>query len=52
MRDVGFQAVTISNDLTRDKFFEALRAFASDAEKADWAVVYYAGHGFEVGGIN
>ena len=52
MRDVGFQAVTISNDLTRDKFFEALRAFTSDAEKADWAVVYYAGHGFEVGGIN
>ena len=52
LRDVGFQAVTISNDLTRDKFFEALRAFASDAEKADWAVVYYAGHGFEVGGIN
>ena len=52
LRDVGFQAVTISNDLTRDKFFEALGAFASEAEKADWAVVYYAGHGFEVGGIN
>ena len=52
LRDVGFQTVTISNDLTRDKFFEALRAFASDAEKADWAVIYYAGHGFEVGGVN
>jgi tetratricopeptide (TPR) repeat protein len=52
LRDVGFQTVTLSNDLTRDKFFEALRAFASDAEKADWAVVYYAGHGFEIGGVN
>jgi tetratricopeptide (TPR) repeat protein len=52
LRDVGFQTVTLTNDLTRDKFFEVLRAFASQAEKADWAVVYYAGHGFEVGGVN
>jgi tetratricopeptide (TPR) repeat protein len=52
LREVGFQTVTLSNDLTRDKFFEVLRAFASDAEKADWAVVYYAGHGFEIGGVN
>ncbi|MET4385940.1 tetratricopeptide (TPR) repeat protein [Bradyrhizobium sp. F1.4.3] len=52
LRDVGFQTVTIANDLTRDKFFETLRAFAAEAEKADWAVVYYAGHGFEIGGVN
>jgi tetratricopeptide (TPR) repeat protein len=52
LKDVGFQTVTLTNDLTRDKFFEALKAFASEAEKADWAVVYYAGHGFEVGGVN
>ncbi len=52
LRDVGFQTVTLSNDLTRDKFFEALKSFASEAEKADWAVVYYAGHGFEIGGVN
>jgi len=52
LHDVGFQTVTLSNDLTRDKFFEVLRAFASQAEKADWAVVYYAGHGFEIGGVN
>jgi tetratricopeptide (TPR) repeat protein len=52
LRDVGFQTVTLSTDLTRDKFFEALHAFAAEAEKADWAVVYYAGHGFEVGGVN
>ena len=52
LRDIGFQTVTLTNDLTRDKFFEALRAFATEAEKADWAVVYYAGHGFEIGGVN
>jgi uncharacterized caspase-like protein len=44
--------VMLSNDLTRDKFFQALRAFATEAEKSDWAVVYYAGHGFEIGGVN
>jgi uncharacterized caspase-like protein len=52
LKDLGFQAVTLADDLTRDKFFEALRMFASDAEKADWAVIYYAGHGFEIGGVN
>ncbi|WP_027553308.1 caspase family protein [Bradyrhizobium sp. Cp5.3] len=52
LRDVGFQTVMVANDLTRDKFFETLRAFAAEAEKADWAVVYYAGHGFEIGGVN
>jgi tetratricopeptide (TPR) repeat protein len=52
LRDVGFQTVAVSNDLARDKFFEALRSFAAEAEKADWAVVYYAGHGFEIGGVN
>jgi tetratricopeptide (TPR) repeat protein len=52
LKGLGFQSVTLANDLTRDKFFETLKAFASDAEKADWAVVYYAGHGFEIGGVN
>jgi tetratricopeptide (TPR) repeat protein len=52
LRDIGFQTVTLENDLTRDKFFEALHSFESEAEKADWAVVYYAGHGFEIGGVN
>jgi Flp pilus assembly protein TadD len=52
LRDVGFQTVTLSKDLGRDKFFEVLHGFAREAEKADWAVVYYAGHGFEIGGVN
>lgn len=52
LRDVGFQTVISVSDLTRDRFFEALQTFAAEAEKADWAVVYYAGHGFEIGGVN
>jgi tetratricopeptide (TPR) repeat protein len=52
LRDIGFQTVIQTNDLTREKFFDALHTFAAEAEKADWAVVYYAGHGFEVGGVN
>ncbi|MGJ4953705.1 caspase family protein [Bradyrhizobium sp. HKCCYLS20291] len=52
LRAAGFQSVTLVNDLSRDKFFDALRSFEAEAEKADWAVVYYAGHGFEIGGVN
>lgn len=52
LRDLGFQTVMDTKDLTRDKFFQTLKAFAEEAEKADWAVVYYAGHGFEIGGVN
>ncbi len=52
LHDVGFQTVISATDLTRDKFFDALKTFADEAEKADWAVVYYAGHGFEIGGVN
>jgi tetratricopeptide (TPR) repeat protein len=52
LRDIGFQTVTLTSDLTRDKFFDVLHTFASEAEKSDWAVVYYAGHGFEIGGVN
>jgi tetratricopeptide (TPR) repeat protein len=49
---LGFATVTLAPDLTRDKFFAALHEFGVEAEKADWAVVYYAGHGMEIGGIN
>ena len=51
-RDLGFATVTLAPDLTRDKFFAALHEFGNEAEKSDWAVVYYAGHGMEIGGVN
>ncbi len=32
--------------------FDTFRAFSAEAEKADWAVIYFAGHGMEMAGIN
>ena len=39
-------------DLPREKIIETLKAFAAEVDRADWAVVYYAGHGIEFGGAN
>jgi tetratricopeptide (TPR) repeat protein len=52
LQKTGFETVTRVSDLGREKFVEALHAFAHDARQADWAVVYFAGHGIEVDGIN
>ena len=51
-RNIGFETVVLASDASREKLIEALRAFAEEAEKADWAIVYYAGHGIEVNGVN
>jgi tetratricopeptide (TPR) repeat protein len=51
-RELGFATVTLAPDLGRDKFFASLHEFGQEAERADWAVVYYAGHGMEIGGVN
>jgi tetratricopeptide (TPR) repeat protein len=52
LREVGFQSVTVINDASREALVKALSAFGREADNADWAVVYYAGHGMEVGGSN
>jgi tetratricopeptide (TPR) repeat protein len=52
LRAVGFETVTVASDATREKMADALRAFSDEAKKADWAVVYYSGHGMEVNGTN
>jgi tetratricopeptide (TPR) repeat protein len=52
LRNIGFDNVPLAVDATREKLIDALRAFADEAEKADWAMVYYAGHGIEVNGQN
>lgn len=52
LRQADFQVVTLRNDLGREQLIDALRDFAKQAEGADWAVVYYAGHGMEVAGVN
>lgn len=52
LRNIGFETVTLTADASREKLVETLRAFAEEAEKADWAMVYYGGHGIEVNGVN
>ncbi|MBR0990820.1 caspase family protein [Bradyrhizobium japonicum] len=52
LRLTGFEAVTLLTNLRKDALVNALREFAARAETADWAVVYYAGHGMEIGGVN
>ncbi len=49
---LGFSDVTLEFDLDRDALAAALRAFTDQAVSADWAVIYFAGHGFEIDGVN
>jgi tetratricopeptide (TPR) repeat protein len=52
LRGSGFQHVTVALDLTREGIVKALHEFQDEADKADWALVYFSGHGLEVGGVN
>jgi len=52
LRSAGFQSVTMKTDLTREQTIQSLREFAGISDSADWAVVYYSGHGIEFAGIN
>jgi tetratricopeptide (TPR) repeat protein len=51
-RKLGFQVVAAQN-LTLQQFRSAVDTFEEEVKKgADWAVIYFAGHGLEVGGVN
>src|SRR4030081_1751638 len=52
LKDAGFDVVDSRRDLSAAETRRALRDFADRARDADIAVVYYAGHGMEVGGTN
>ncbi len=52
LRDIGFTDVKEKHDLDRAGFVAALREFSEATADAEWAVVYYAGHGMEIGGRN
>lgn len=52
LRNAGFQTVMIKTDLDREGTIRTLREFSNIADAADWAVVYYSGHGIEFGGVN
>ena len=49
---VGFEVVISRTDLGVVDFKRSVREFLITAESADIAVVYYAGHGIEIGGTN
>ena len=52
LRSIGFASVITRNNVSRKELVEALKRFQDEVERSDWAVIYYAGHGVEVGGIN
>jgi outer membrane protein assembly factor BamD (BamD/ComL family) len=52
LRSVGFDYVDLENDEGYLAFKRAIRKFEDAAVGADIALVFFAGHGIEVGGIN
>jgi hypothetical protein len=51
-RSSGFDVVEARSDLGNLEFKRAVREFTETARSADIAVIFYAGHGIEIGGIN
>ena len=52
LASLGFEVVQPLLDVDREGMAKALKAFSEVAKGADWAVIYYAGHGMEVKGVN
>ncbi len=51
-KEAGFDVIETQVDVGNIEFKRAIRRFEATADQADIAVVYYAGHGLEVGGTN
>ncbi len=51
-RRLGFAEVELLNDLSKQAMERALIDFTGRAQSADWAVIYFAGHGMEMDGEN
>ncbi|SFQ20686.1 Uncharacterized protein, contains caspase domain [Bradyrhizobium sp. Ghvi] len=52
LKMAGFDAVETRLNLAADEMRKALRKFGSRGQDAEIALVYYAGHGIELDGIN
>jgi uncharacterized caspase-like protein len=50
--DAGFDSVDVQLDVGNLEFKRSIRKFEAMADHADIAVIYYAGHGLEIGGTN
>src|SRR5258708_5963487 len=51
-RDAGFDFVELALNVGNLEFKRSIRKFEATADQADIAVVYYAGHGLEISGVN
>jgi uncharacterized caspase-like protein len=51
-KSAGFDSVELRRDVGIADLRRAVREFADQSQDADIAVVFYAGHGMEVGGVN
>jgi tetratricopeptide (TPR) repeat protein len=51
LREVGFQVIE-RYDLKKGELENTLKNFGHEVTAANWAVIYYAGHGIEIGGTN
>ena len=51
-RQAQFDAVALHDNLSNIEMRRALREFSDQARGADIAVVYFAGHGIEIDGVN
>lgn len=49
---LGFAEVIERHDLSNLRLRDELKSFGDKAAKADWAVLYFAGHGIQVNQIN
>ena len=52
LQKLGFEKADMLLDGSRAEIATKLKSFADAAANADWAVVYYAGHGIELEGAN
>ena len=52
LRQLGFQDVAEHYDVDLRAMSDAIKGFGDRAAEADWALIYYAGHGIEVAGVN
>lgn len=52
LKQAGFTTVTTRTDLSTQTFQKALREFQTQADGAEVALIYYAGHGIEAKGVN
>lgn len=51
LRRLSFDHVVELHDSSRESMGRALKEFGDWAERAEWAVVFYAGHGLEMNGV-